>query len=716
MTSKLSICRDPFDAAFDDHAVPEIDQQKRLPKLAFSDANDTLNQLRLQSDFSPIGFIATTGDDSLTITEWNYAAEIIFGYTREEAIGKSAFDLIVRKDDREFVAHAARPTMDPTQGSSSSGRNIRKDGRLIWCRWFNTPSYDAAGTIIGRTAMVQDITEQYKNEERVRLWSSVIQQSTDAIMICDLRQKIVLVNKAFEEITGFTEVEAVGKTPRILHSGCQDPSFYAQMWQSVARTDQWRGEIWNRRKNGELYVEWLSLSAARGSDGSVAHYIGIFSDITQRKEVEERVQRLAHFDALTGIPNRSLLIDRVGQLLASAQRNKHKVALLFIDLDRFKNINDSMGHEAGDDLLRIIAERLRCLIRTVDTVARMGGDEFVIALSQVDDERAVACIVEAVLATIGMPMTICNQEVTVSASIGACIFPDDAKDVSEMIRNADAAMYRAKDAGRNTYQFYTRDMNERALERLETETALRHALRKDEFELYYQPQVSTETGELVGVEALIRWHRPGKGLLSPGQFIPIAEERGLIAAIGNWTLDKAVRQAAAWDAAGLRPVSIAINLSANEFHQPGFVGQIQKTISHYGVKPNRIELEITEGIILRDADATIDILRRLHEFGVQLSIDDFGTGYSSLNYLRRFPIDKIKIDQSFVREMLDDQSAAGIVSSIIGLAKGLRLEVIAEGVETAEQLRFLCAAHCDVAQGYLFSRPLTAAEFAQRWL
>jgi diguanylate cyclase (GGDEF)-like protein/PAS domain S-box-containing protein len=672
---------------------------------------DPSDQLRLQSDFLPIGLIASRGDDNLTITEWNSAAERIFGYSRQEAIGKSPFDLIVLKEDWEFVKTVVRPAEDLSQGSSSKSRNVRKDGRVIWCRWFSTFSYDANGAVTGRTAMVQDITDQVQNEERMRLWGSVIQQSMEAIIVCDARLRIVLVNKAFEDITGYSEAEAVGQTPRILHSGRQDRAFYVQMWNSVVQTDQWRGEIWNRRKNGELYMEWLSLTAARGLAGEVTHYIGVFSDITQRKQTEERIQRLAHFDALTGIPNRSLLIDRAGQLLAAARRNGGQVALLFVDLDRFKNINDSMGHEAGDELLKTIATRLQGLVRQSDTVARMGGDEFVIVMAGVSELGDVARLSESVLNAIAAPLSLRGQEVAVTGSVGVCVFPNDAEDVSEMIRNADAAMYRAKEHGRNAYQFYTRSMNDRALEILATETALRHALQRNEFELHYQPQFCAGTERIVGAEALIRWNRPGMGLVSPGTFIPIAEERGLIAAIGQWTLQEAARQAAEWDRAGYPPLPIAVNLSATEFHQTGFVGRIADTLLQHGLKPDRIELEITEGIIVRDADSTIEILECLHDLGVKLSIDDFGTGYSSLNYLRRFPIDKIKIDQSFVREMMDDTGASGIVLGVIGLAKSLGLEVVAEGVETTEQLRFLRAAHCDFVQGFLLGRALPAGAF-----
>lgn len=566
--------------------------------------------------------------------------------------------------------------------------------------------------------MAQDITEQRSNQERLRLWATVIEQSTEAILICDAERRIMLVNGSFEEITGYASAEVLGQTPRVLQSGRHDRHFYAKMWKCVERSGHWRGEIWNRRKSGELYVEWLSLSAVRDEQGVVTNYIGIFSDITERKQTEERVQHLAHFDALTNLPNRALLLDRVAQMTANARREHKKLALLFIDLDRFKNINDSMGHEAGDELLTIVAKRLARRVRETDTVARMGGDEFVVALGQIDGLEAAAKTAREILDAIMAPMTLRGQEVSISGSVGICLFPDDAQDVSEMIRNADAAMYRAKRSGRNTYQFYTRDMNERALEMLATEMALRNAVDRNELVLHYQPQIDIRSGAIVGLEGLIRWNRPGVGLVMPGQFIPIAEERGLIPAIGNWTLHEATRQAAAWDRECRPALPIAVNLSASEFHQQGFIERVQKTIRENGLHPGRIELEITEGVIARDTQGTIDILNRLHDLGVHLSIDDFGTGYSSLNYLRRFPIDKIKIDQSFIREMFADAGAMGIVRGMIGLAQSLRLRTVAEGVETPAQLKALRDAGCDIAQGFWASRALPPADleaFVAAW-
>lgn len=550
------------------------------------------------------------------------------------------------------------------------------------------------------------------------VWAAVFEHSSEGVVVCDASQRILLVNPTFEHITGYSLREVQGKTPRILQSGRHGADFYRDLWRGVDRAGYWHGEVCNRRKNGELYYEWLTVCAARDACGGVANYVGIFSDITQRKRIEDRVNRLANFDSLTELPNRKQLLSRMEELIEASRRAKTLTALLVVDLDRFKTINDSIGHEAGDALLKTVARRLNHLVRRADVVARLDGDEFGIALSRIEGREDAAQLAQRVLDEIALPHAWRGQELVLSGSVGICVFPGDADNASEMMRNAESAMYVGRSGGRNRYRFYSRDMSQQAREALSTETALRQALQRGEFELYFQPQVDVAQGALIGAEALIRWNRPGIGLVMPGQFIQIAEESGLIGAIGEWTIEAASRQAAAWDAAGMPAIKMAVNLSATQFHEPGFVASVLRTLRSHGIMPARFELEITEGVILKDADATIDILRQLHDAGLRLSIDDFGTGYSSLSYLRRFPIDVIKIDQSFVREMLDDVGAAGIVRGIIALAKGLQLDVIAEGVERPEQLRFLRDTHCNAAQGFLFGRGMPAREFesvARRW-
>jgi diguanylate cyclase (GGDEF)-like protein/PAS domain S-box-containing protein len=583
-----------------------------------------------------------------------------------------------------------------------------KDGRIL--DRYSSPLIDSAAKYRGRIWYFRDITERIKAEERVNLWSRVLDQSTEGIFVCDPQERILLVNKAFEKLTGFSADEAVSKTPRIVQSGRQDRAFYTDMWKSVSETGTWSGEMWNRRKNGEFYVEWLSISAVYDHKGAVTHYVGIFSDVTVRKQAEERIVHLANYDALTDLPNRVLLMDRLGQLTKAAQRRKSKVAVVFIDLDRFKEVNDSLGHNAGDLLLQKLAKRLSDAVRDEDTVARLGGDEFVVVFQGLHEAHEVTVLAQKLLSCLALPVTLNGYELTVTASLGISLYPDDAADGQELIRNADAAMYQAKGAGRNALHFYTSDLNDHALEILSMENALRRAIERQEFVLHYQPQINISSGAVVGAEALIRWNHPELGLVMPGKFISIAEERGLIVPIGSWVIEEATRQAGVWQNAGIS-IPIAVNVSAIQFRQKDFVEHLANSVRKHGITPSRIELELTEGIIMRDAEATIDILGRLHEMGFQLSIDDFGTGFSSLNYLRRFPIDKIKVDQSFVSDVTTSESAASLVTAIVSLAQSLKLKVIAEGVQTKEQLELLRGLRCDEAQGFLFSHALASEEF-----
>jgi diguanylate cyclase (GGDEF)-like protein/PAS domain S-box-containing protein len=648
--------------------------------------------------------------DPVRTTYVSPAYDVIWGRSRQELYeDPAAWMEAVHQEDRERVKDSFAHSL---QGNhlDTEYRVVRPDGSVRYIHAQAFPVLSKEGKLSRIVGLAQDVTQRVESEERLRLWLRVLEQSGEGIFICDAQEKIVLVNTAFEKLTGFSAEEALGKTPRILQSGRQDRAFYAELWKSVAETGTWSGEMWNRRKSGEIYVEWLSIGAVRDPKGPVTHYVGIFSDITIRKQAEDRLVRLAHFDALTDLPNRILLQDRLSELIKSAQRAQTKVGVIFIDLDRFKDVNDSLGHGAGDLLLQTLAKRLSGAVREQDTVARMGGDEFVVLIQGLRDVEDIPALAQKLLSCLIKPVTLNGYELTITASLGISLYPDDATTGPELVRNADAAMYKAKDAGRNAYRFYTSDLNQRALEMLSMENSLRRAIERKEFVLHYQPQVDIKSGSVVGAEALIRWNHPELGLVMPGKFIPIAEERGLIVPIGSWVIEEAARQAAIWRDSGTS-MPIAVNVSAVQFRQKDFVEQLADTVQKHGIAPDRLELELTESIIMRDAETTIKVLEKLHDQGFQLSIDDFGTGYSSLNYLRRFPIDKIKIDQSFVRAARDDEGAAGIVTAIIALARSLKLKVIAEGVETGEQLEILRAQGCDEAQGYLFSRGLAPEEF-----
>ena len=666
-------------------------------------------ELSVQSNALPLALVVSGPSDELTTLEWNPAAERIFGYTREEAIGKSGYDLIIPLEGRELVRTAMSALASSSETVRSFGRNRTKDGRLIDCEWFTTAVRDEHGRIVRIIAMVHDVTERLAAVERMRLWTSVLEQSSDGIMICDPEQRILVVNRAFERLTGYTTAEALGQTPRIMQSGRHDEAFYADMWRQLRASGEWRGEVWNRRKDRRLYVARLALNAVRDEAGTLTHYVGIFSDVTEHKAAEERIQRLAQYDALTELPNRALLSNRLEQLIAMARRNGQRIAVLFMDLDRFKDVNDSMGHDAGDALLQTVARRITGAVRQSDTVARMGGDEFVILLPDVGNGDQAARIADKLLKVVREPLLLRGQELSISASIGICIYPDDAPEAGDLIRNADAAMYQAKSAGRNEARFYTRELNERAMARLQTINALRVALDRGEFELHYQPQVNVAGGAIVGVEALIRWNRPGCGLIMPNEFMPLAEERGLGISIGNWVVREALRQLRAWDAAGLPRLTMAVNVSAGELHDRALTENVAQALLEYGVHAERLDLELTESAAIEDLRATTETLSALHELGCRLSLDDFGTGYSSLNHLRIFPIDRIKIDRSFVVELDSNPDTIRTVRAIVALAKAHGMSVVAEGVETPSQLALLREQRCDEIQGYLASRPLPAA-------
>jgi diguanylate cyclase (GGDEF)-like protein/PAS domain S-box-containing protein len=630
-------------------------------------------------------------------------------------------DLIGTRDDLVVRKHVMDKVEDPDAFIErvkhlNSNREERSRDELRFKNGkrfdrYSAPLIDLKGRYRGRIWYFRDITDRIEAEERLRLWSRVLSQSAEGIFVCDVQERILMVNAAFEQVTGFSADEVLGKTPRILQSGRHDRTFYTDMWKSVMETGAWRGEMWNRRKDGELFVEWLSISAVYDDKGALTQYVGIFSDITTRKRAEEKIVHLAHHDALTDLPNRILLMDRLDQAIKAAPRRNQKVAAVFIDLDRFKEVNDSLGHEVGDLLLQTLAQRLSDSVRREDTVARIGGDEFVVIVQDLRDAQDVAAFAQKLLSCLERPVTLSGYQLTPTASIGISLYPDDATTAPDLIRNADAAMYRAKGAGRNTYQFYTSDMNQRALEILSMQNSLRRAIERQEFVLHYQPQINLSSGSVVGAEALIRWNHPDRGLIMPRDFISIAEESGLIVDIGNWVIAEASRQAAVWENSGKLSIPIAVNVSAAQFRRGDFVEQAERSVRKHGLTPNRIELELTESIIMHNVDATRAAIEKLHDMGFQLSIDDFGTGYSSLNYLRRFPIDKIKIDQSFVADVTRDENAVSIVTAVIGLARSLKLKVLAEGVETVEQLEILREQRCDAAQGFLYSRALVPEEF-----
>lgn len=587
-----------------------------------------------------------------------------------------------------------------------------RQGEVRYVHTVKSPLRDSCGEIIGILGIFWDITERKQVEDRLRQSAVVFESTAEGVMITNASQEIIAVNKAFTEITGFSAEEAIGKNPCILKSEHQDATFFHNMWHENNQTGRWQGEIWNRRKSGEVHPVWMTISVVRDPDGQVVNYVGVFSDITAIKHSQEQLDHLAHHDPLTDLPNRLLLSARLTYALEQARRENHRLALLFLDLDRFKNVNDTLGHPIGDRLLQMVAARLREHLRECDTVARIGGDEFVVIVDKVDEPTDVTVVAQKLLDLLVEPFVVGSDELHLGASIGIAIFPKDGEDMATLLKNADTAMYLAKEQGRNTYCFYTTELGIEAEERFYLESRMRHALERNEFQLHYQLQVDMETGRVIGAEALLRWQHPELGLVSPVRFIPLAEDTGIILPIGEWVLHEACRQFVAWRRAGLELERIAVNLSGVQVQRGDLVATVRKALQETGIAPCHLELEITESQIMRHPEQAAVILDGLQELGVELAIDDFGTGYSSLSYLKRFPLDNLKVDKSFVQDIPQDANDAAIVRAVIALADNLQLRVTAEGVETEAQRDFLLAHGCRIAQGWLFGRPLPAHEFA----
>lgn len=564
--------------------------------------------------------------------------------------------------------------------------------------------------------VIRDITQRKQQEAELRLWAKVFEGSNEAILITDSHLNIILVNKTYERITGYTEEEVLGVDTAKVGVKLHSHSFFRNLVHILKERGHWEGELTSQRKDGEKFPTWYSISQVLNSDGQPENYIAIFSDISERKKSRERIDFLAHHDSLTELPNRALLNDRLEMAINTAKRRGEKVGLLFIDLDRFKNINDSLGHAAGDQILRLTAARLSATVRTDDTVARLGGDEFVVLLPRVRDERNLVEVAIKLREELLLPYILEEIPLHLSPSIGIAVYPDDGEDPSTLIKNADAAMYLAKEKGRNNYQFYTPVLNARTLDRLKLEHDLRQALELGQFELHYQPQIAL-TGDaavakhIYGAEALVRWRHPERGLVPPNHFIPLAEEIGLIIPLGAWVIAEAARQVTYWQQGGLLELVVSVNISALQFHQAGFLAEVQALMAQAGAKPSSLELELTESMLMSDMEVSIQVLQAFRDQGYRIAIDDFGTGFSCLNYLRRLPANTLKIDQSFVRDMRTDSASLAIVSSIILLADSLGMETIAEGVETAEELALLEQQGCRLMQGYHFSKPLPPVQF-----
>ncbi|SCZ59946.1 PAS domain S-box protein [Thiohalomonas denitrificans] len=633
----------------------------------------------------------------------------LFGYAPDE-LNKDlgSWEQLIHPEDLPQVKAALEAHLKGEVPQYRSEHRIQtKSGRVAWVlarglvvrRGRDGRPLRMAGTLI-------DITERKQVEERLRLWAKVFESSSEGIFITDAERRIVLVNDAFSRVTGYSPAEAIGHDPHFLSSGRHDHAFFQAIWETIDEVGHWQGEIYDRRKDGEIYPEWMAISAVHDEQGKVINYVAMFSDISERKEAEARIDFLARHDLLTGLPNRRLLREWLEQAIAHASREGYRMAVLTVGVDHFKTINESLGHGAGDQILRELGEKLPGCTASDDIVARGGGDEFIVTLSRIKEPTDAVNFANCVRDTLSTPFGIDGTDVRMTTSIGVSVYPDDGNDVEVLIRNSGAALYHAKAQGRNNMQFFIPELNARARDRLVLENNLRTAVERDELTLYYQPQVNTVTQQLVGVEALLRWRRK-EGIVMPSDFISVAEESGTMVAIGEWVLREACRQQRVWADDGVH-ITMAINVSAVQFHRPDFPDLFARILRETGADPACIEVEVTEGMLMRDVETTIRTLERLKAMGLGLSIDDFGTGYSSLSYLRRFPIDRLKVDQSFVRSMELNPADLTITEAIIGLGKNLGLRVIAEGVETGSEFSLLRGLECEDVQGYYFARPMPA--------
>ncbi|WP_295412998.1 bifunctional diguanylate cyclase/phosphodiesterase [uncultured Thiodictyon sp.] len=677
-----------------------------------------VNEARFQKLFDEAHAMAIQGylPDG-TVVYWNHASEQMYGYTAEEALGGNLLDLIIPQDLRQVVAAGVRWMFENGRGIPPGRLRLRhRDGHRV-----AVYSSHTIVTVPGQPpvlfCMDADMTELERAESELRIAATAF-ESQQGMMITDAQGVILRVNQAFIRLTGYSAEESVGQTPRLIQSGRHSADFYGAMWRGLLATGHWQGELWNRRKDGEVYAVWVTISAVADDTGRVTHYVGTQTDMTQHKAAEAKILHLAFYDPLTQLPNRRLLLDRLEQAAGSSPRNQSAGALLFLDLDNFKTLNDTLGHDIGDLLLQQVAQRLTACIREKDTAARLGGDEFVVMLEDLSPRLEEAAnraevVGNKILAALNQVYRLNEHEYVGSVSLGITLFPSQGSSVEALMKQADLAMYGAKAAGRNSLRFFDPQMQEAVTLRAALMSGLREGLSKREFRLFYQPQVDSG-GRLNGAEALVRWQCPVRGLMLPDEFIPLAEETGLILPLGQWVLETACRQLVAWAAQPHSAhLSLAVNVSVHQFNRADFVDQVLATIKRTGANPRRLKLELTESLLAKSIDEVGAKMAALKAHGLGLVLDDFGTGYSSLAYLKRLPLDQLKIDQSFVHDLLVDPNSVAIAQTIIALGRTMGLGVIAEGVETAGQRELLARLGCHAYQGYLFGRPVSPEAFEQ---
>ncbi|TXT36098.1 MAG: diguanylate cyclase/phosphodiesterase with PAS/PAC sensor(s) [Comamonadaceae bacterium] len=687
--------------------MTDISQQKQ---------NDTLRN-ELNRDF--VSFLENTSDfiyfkdkDGRFRFASQTLADITGNASWRDLIGKHDLEVFPPETARiyhheEFpIFHDGKPLLNKIDPYFDA------QGHKGWVSTNKWPLFDSAGNVVGLFGISRDITAQKQNEAKLELAASVFSNSREGILITNLDGTIIDVNEAFSDITGYSHDEVIGKNPRIMNSGRQSKEHYVAMWQDLILKGHWYGEVWNRRKTGEVYAEMLTISTVRNAQGQAMHYLALFSDITMIKEHEQKLEHIAHYDTLTNLPNRVLLADRLSQSMTQAHRRGQKLAVVFLDLDGFKAVNDTYGHEAGDQLLMALSLRMKQALREGDTLARIGGDEFVAVLVDLTDATECEPILKRLLCAAAEPIQFGPTSLQVSASLGVTFYPQGHEmDADQLQRQADQAMYQAKVSGKNRYHFFDAEHDRSVRGHHESLERIRQALEAGEFVLYYQPKINMQTGQLIGAEALIRWQHPERGLLAPGQFLPTIENHSLAVDLGEWVINQALGQMQDWHGAGL-DLPVSVNVGARQLQQHDFVLRLQRILSAYpGIQPGCLELEVLETSALEDIDLVSQVIETCRELGVMFALDDFGTGYSSLTYLKRLPVAQLKIDRSFVSDMIDNPDNLAILQGVVGLAKAFNREVIAEGVESVAQGRILLQLGCELGQGFGIARPMSASSF-----
>ncbi|MCP4598349.1 EAL domain-containing protein [Neptuniibacter sp.] len=638
----------------------------------------------------------------------NRRFEEFFGAKEHQIIGKTDYDFVDKELADYFRENDNKALFADSPRTNMEWVTFANDGKRALLETIKTPMKTSSGELVGVLGIGHDITALHDAQQQLKLAASVFEHASEGIMITDEKGRIIDVNKAFSQLTGYSAEEVIGERPSMLKSGHHSEEFFAAMWQSLKKDGHWRGEVWNRNKSGEIYAELLNIATVYDDDGNASHYVSIFSDITQLKEHQHELEKMAHFDALTQLPNRVLLSDRLQTALKSCKQNQQIMAVAYLDLDEFKPINDNHGHDVGDLLLIEVAKRLSDALGPENEIARLGGDEFVLLFTELISVKQCTEILEHLIDELSAPFQIKQLTLTISASIGVTLFPEDDADADTLIRHADQAMYTAKQTGRNRYHFFDPAVDRQTQDQHKAQDEIRSALDNREFVLFYQPKVNMRTGCVYGVEALIRWQHPTLNLLPPDSFLPQITDPGLSTALGAWVMEEAVSQLRIWRSAGL-DLSMSINISAQHLQSPKFPEQLASLLQEYSEVPHdTIELEVLETAAFEDIGVASTIIDQCHDLGVRFALDDFGTGYSSLTYLRKIPADTVKIDRSFVMDMLEDEEDKTIVEGIIGLGKAFNREVIAEGVESAAHGRCLLQLGCDNAQGYGIAKPMPA--------